>query len=135
MDFFQTLFTPGMGNTEVWAPFVLRLGFGLGLLAHAVPKFKTFEQFSGYVASLKVPAPKLSAVFAVSIEFFGGLFFIAGLLVKPVAILVAVYFAIVIFTAHRGQKFDKGWELAYLYLVGALALWAINSSGAMALGS
>ncbi len=134
MDFIQTLFTPGVGNTEVWAPLVLRVGLGLGLLAHAVPKFKTFEQFKGYVASLKLPAPKLFAVLAVCMEFFSGLFLIAGLFVKPAAILVAVYFAIVIFTAHRGHKFYNGWELAYLYLVGSLALWAMNSSGAMAIG-
>lgn len=134
MDFFQTLFTPGTGNTEVWAPVFLRLGLGLGLMTHGYPKlFKTFGQFSGYVASLKWPAPKIFAVLVGMMEFFGGLLLIVGLLVKPIALILVVYFVLVILIAHRGHKFQGGWELAYLYLVGMLALWAMNSAGAMAL--
>lgn len=134
MEFFKTLFTGGVGNTEVWAPFVLRVGLGLALLSHGYPKlFKNFGQFSGYVGSLKWPAPKLFAVLAGLIEFGGGLLLIVGLFTKGVALIVALYFLLVILSAHRGQKFQQGWELAYLYLVGMLALWAINSSGAWAL--
>lgn len=134
MEFFQTLFVQGAGNTEVWAPVFLRLGLGLGLMTHGYPKlFKTFGQFSGYVASLKWPAPKIFAVLAGLMEFFGGLLLVVGLLIKPIALFLVVYFVLVILTAHRGNKFQGGWELAYLYLVGMLALWAMNSAGAMAL--
>ena len=133
MDFLQTLFTSGMGNTEVWAPFVLRVGFGLGLLQHALPKWKTFDQFKGYVGSLKWPAPTLFAHLARLTETLGSVLLVLGLFVKPVSLGLVCYFLLVIFTAHRGQKFYGGWELAYLYLIGSLALWAMNSSGAMAL--
>ena len=135
-ELLQTLFSSGVGDTEVWAPLILRLGFGLGLVAHGYPKlFKTFGNFSGYVASLKWPVPKLFAVLAGITEFLGGLFLAAGLLVKPVALIVAIYFVLVILTAHRGQKFQSGWELPYLYLVGMLGLWAMNSSGALSIES
>lgn len=133
-DFLHTLFTAGVGDTEVWAPLILRVALGIGLIVHGYPKlFKTFGQFTGYVASLKWPAPKLFAVFAGITEFGGGLLLVAGLCVKPIALIVAVYFLLVILTAHRAQKFVGGWELPYLYLIGVAALWAMNSPGALAL--
>lgn len=133
MDFLQAIFNTGVGDTEAWAPFILRVGLGLGLLAHALPKWKTFEQFKGYVATLKWPAPVLFAHLARLTETVGSIFLVLGILVKPVAAVLVAYFALVIFTAHRGQKFQSGWELAYLYLVGLLGLWAMNSAGAIAL--
>lgn len=133
MDFLQTLFTPGIGNTEVWAPFILRVGLGLGLLQHALPKWKTFDQFKGYVVSLKFPAPTLFAHLARLTETLGSVLLVLGIGVKAVSLGLVLYFLIVIFTAHRGQKFYGGWELPYLYLLGALSLWAMNSSGALAI--
>lgn len=136
MEWFRTLFIGGVGDTEVWAPLILRLGLGVALLIHGYPKlFKTFGQFSGYVASLKWPAPKLVALLAGVIEFLGGLLILIGLLVKPASLIVAIYFILVILSAHRGQKFVSGWELPFWYLVGALTLWAMNDPGILALDS
>lgn len=135
-EFFRALFVSGAGDTVLWAPFVLRLGLGLGLITHGYPKlFKTFGQFSGYVASLKWPAPKLFAVLAGVVEFLGPILLIVGLFTKGTALLIAAYFVLVILSAHKGQKFQDGWERAYLYLIGAFALWAMNDSGVWALDS
>ncbi|MBI2552735.1 DoxX family protein [Candidatus Uhrbacteria bacterium] len=132
----NTLFVSGQGNFSEWAPFILRVGLGLGLISHGYPKlFKNFAQFSGYVASLKWPAPRIFALLAGLLEFAGSLLLIVGLFVHPVALLLAGYFILVMLSAHRGQKFQQGWELAFLYFVGMLALWAINEDGAWALAS
>lgn len=132
-DMLKTLFTSGAGNTEMWAPLLLRLGLGIALITHGYPKlFKTFGQFSGYVASLKWPAPKLFAVLAGLVEFGGSLLLILGLFTKGAALVIAVYFFLVILSAHRNQKFQGGWELAYMYLLGALTLWAMNDGGLFA---
>jgi len=134
MDFIRALLVSGQGDTEMWAPLILRLGLGLALISHGYPKlFKTFGQFSGYVASLKWPAAKLFALLAGLVEFGGGLLLVVGLLTKAAALVVAVYFLLVILTAHRGQKFQQGWELAFMYLVGALALWLLNDPGVLAI--
>lgn len=136
MEFLRTLLVAGVGDAELWAPWILRVGLGLGLLTHGYPKlFKNFTQFSGYVATLKWPVPKLFALLAGVVELGGGLLLILGLLTKPTALVGAVYFLLVILTAHRSQKFQSGWELAYLYLVGLLTLWAVNDSGVWALDS
>lgn len=136
MEWLRTLFIGGVGETEVWAPLILRLSLGIALLMHGYPKlFKTFGQFTGYVATLKWPAPKLVALLAGSVEFIGGLLLVAGLLVKPAALIVAIYFILVILSAHRGQKFINGWELPFWFLVGALTLWAMNDPGILALDS
>src|SRR3989338_9823140 len=105
MELFQILFTPGMGNTEVWAPFILRVGLGLGLLMHALPKWKTFDQFKGYVVSLKWPAPTIFAHLARLAETLGSIFLVLGICVKSVSLGLVLYFLLVILTAHRGQKF------------------------------
>ena len=135
MELLRTLFMSGAGDTETWAPFVLRVAFGFGLLAHALPKWKTFEQFQGYVAALKWPAPVLFAQLARLAETVGSILLIVGLLVKPTSAVLAAYFLLVILTAHRGQKFKDGWELSFLYFAGALALWTMNGAGVLALGT
>lgn len=135
MDFLRTIFVGGVGDTEVWAPLILRVALGLGLLVHGVPKLKTFAQFTGYVASLKWPVAKLFATLAVVAEVGGGVLLMLGLFIKPTAAILALYFLFVILTAHRKQGFVRGWELPFLYFVGVLALWALNSSGAVALSS
>lgn len=134
MDILRFLLVPGSGDTEMWTSLVLRVGLGLGMAIHGYPKlFKTFGQFSGYVTSLKWPAPKLFAALAVVTEFFGGLFLVIGFLVKPISAVTVVYFLLVILTAHKGQKFASGWELPFMYLLAALALWTLGDSGFLAL--
>lgn len=135
MEFLRTLFVLGVGETELWAPFVLRVAWGFGLLAHGLPKWKNYQQFSGYVTSLKWPLPKLFARLAMFAETVGGVLLILGLFVKPVAAILVIYYLLVILTAHRGQKFVDGWELPFLYFAAALALWVLNDPGVFALDS
>ena len=99
---------------------LLRVFIGGALLTHGWGKmFGGLEQFTGFVASLGVPAPHVMAFLAAFAECFGSMFLIAGLLTRPAAFLIVCTMAVAIFGAHGGQGFAKQ-EAAWLYLVPAL---------------
>ena len=99
---------------------ILRVFLGAALLTHGWGKmFGGLEQFTGFVASIGVPAPHVMAFLAAFAECFGSMFLIAGLLTRPAAFLILCTMAVAIGGAHAGQGFAKQ-ELAWLYLVPAL---------------
>ncbi len=99
---------------------LLRVFLGAALLTHGWGKmFGGLEPFTGFVASLGVPAPHVMAFLAAFAECFGAMFLIAGLLTRPAAFLIVCTMAVAIGGAHGGQGFAKQ-ELAWLYLVPAL---------------
>ena len=100
--------------------FILRVFIGGALLTHGWGKmFGGLEQFTGFVASLGVPAPHVMAFLAAFAECFGSMFLIAGLLTRPAAFLIVCTMAVAIGGAHKGAAFSVQ-ELAWLYLVPAL---------------
>ena len=99
---------------------ILRIFIGAALLTHGWGKmFGGLEQFTGFVASLGVPAPHVMAFLAAFAECFGSMFLIAGLLTRPAAFLIICTMAVAIGGAHRGKLFSVQ-ELAWLYFVPAL---------------
>ena len=99
---------------------ILRVFIGAALLTHGWGKmFGGLEQFTGFVASLGVPAPHVMAFLAAFAECFGSMFLIAGLLTRPAAFLIVCTMAVAIGGAHKGAAFSVQ-ELAWLYLVPAL---------------
>ncbi len=99
---------------------ILRVFIGAALLSHGWGKmFGGLEQFTGFVASLGVPAPKLMAFLAAFAESFGAILLLIGLLTRPAALMILVTMAVAIFGAHGGEGFAKQ-EAAWLYLVPAL---------------
>ena len=99
---------------------ILRIFIGAALLTHGWGKmFGGLEQFTGFVASLGVPAPHVMAFLAAFAECFGSMFLIAGLLTRPAAFLIICTMAVAIGGAHRGKPFSVQ-ELAWLYFVPAL---------------
>lgn len=99
---------------------ILRIFIGAALLTHGWGKmFGGLEAFTGFVASLGVPAPKLMAFLAAFAECFGSMFLIAGLLTRPAALLILATMTVAIFGAQKGQGFAAQ-EAAWLYWVPAL---------------
>jgi len=54
-------------------------------------KLTGFGGTVGYMASVGAPAPTLSAIIAVVMEFFVGLLIVAGFYTRPLAVLLALY--------------------------------------------
>jgi|SRR5680860_227273 len=79
----------------------LRLGAGVIFAAHGAQKlFGWFggyglEGTAGWMASIGLEPGMLMAAMAGSAEFFGGLLLIAGLLVRPAALMLAISVALV----------------------------------------
>lgn len=102
---------------------------GLILIVHGFPKFKHFQETSGFFASQGFkPAAFWTAVVAL-VEFVGGIFLLFGFLTQVVALLVALQFIVILFKVKRGQKFAGGYEFDLLILAAAAAL--LTSGGGM----
>ena len=100
--------------------FILRVFIGGALLTHGWGKmFGGLEQFTGFVASLGVPAPHVMAFLAAFAESFGAILLAVGLLARPAAFLIVCTMGVAIFGAHKGAAFSVQ-EAAWLYLVHAL---------------
>ena len=99
---------------------LLRVFIGGALLTHGWGKmFGGLEQFTGFVASLGVPAPSVMAFLAAFAESFGAILLAIGLLPRPAAFLIVATMAVAVFGAHKGAAFSVQ-EAAWLYLVPAL---------------
>ena len=99
---------------------LLRVFIGTAMLTHGWGKmFGGLEKFTGFVASLGVPMPEVSAFLAAFSESFGALLLAVGLLTRPAAFLIVATMTVAIFGAHQGDGFAQQ-ETAWLYLVPSL---------------
>ena len=107
----------------------VRLAAGIIFAAHGAQKL--FGWFGGYglegtggwMASIGLEPGILMAALAGSAEFFGGLLLIAGLLVRPTALVLAFTMLIAIFTVH----IDNGLFMSNNGYEFGLALLAISA--------
>ena len=106
----------------------VRLAAGVIFTAHGAQKlFGWFggyglEGTAGWMASIGLEPGYLLALMAGSAEFFGGLFLIFGLLVRPTALVLAITMIVAIVTVHLENGLfmsNNGYEFA-------LALLAIS---------
>jgi putative oxidoreductase len=112
------------------APLALRLAGGAIFVAHGAQKL--FGAFGGYglegtgqfFDSVGLSPGYLMAMLAGTVEFFGGLALILGLLVRPAAAALALAMSVAVFAVHFSKGFflDKG---GYEY---ALAMLAVSVS-------
>ena len=99
---------------------VLRVFIGLAMLTHGWGKlFGGLEKFTGFVASLNIPAPTVTAFLAAFAESIGAILLAVGLLTRPAAFLLASTMAVAALVAHGGQGFAAQ-ESAWLYFFPAL---------------
>ena len=129
-----------LDGLQPWGALLLRLVLGAAMVYHGFDKvipaeglrthpFSAMQHFSHFVAGLGLP-PFLGYVSALT-EFFGGMFLVLGLLVRWVALLVAVNMLVALFAVnlHRGYASSE-----YTLALIAMALMLVCfGSGALAL--
>lgn len=109
----------------------LRIGAGIIFAAHGAQKI--FGWFGGYglegtgawMASIGIQPGILMAAMAGGAEFFGGLFLIAGLLVRPAAAVLAITMIVAIVSVHLQNGLfmsNNGYEFGLALLVISVAL-------------
>jgi len=110
---------------RAYAPLILRLAVGAIFIVHGYQKLTGLEGFTGFVASLGIPAAGLVAILVAILEFFGGIALVVGLLTHWVAKLLAIEMVFVIFLVHFKNGFlnsNMGYEFPLLLLAASLAL-------------
>ena len=109
----------------------LRVGAGAIFAAHGAQKlFGWFggyglEGTAGWMASIGLEPGMLMAVLAGSAEFFGGLLLIVGLLVRPIALVLAITMVVAIVTVHLQNGLfmaNNGYEFGLALLAVSVAL-------------
>jgi putative oxidoreductase len=108
----------------VWAPFFLRLALGTVFMAHGWVKLHgplgTPEGFN--IADWGWPRPEMWAWAVATVEFFGGLLVICGLLTRFAAAAIASVMAAAIYNVKLQEGFIGGFEFEFTLLMVAVAL-------------
>lgn len=126
-SFFNRLLATDAG----YGPLALRVPVGIIFAAHGAQKL--FGWFGGYglegtgqfFGSVGLNPGYLMALLAGSVEFFGGLALVLGLLVRPAAAALAGAMLIAIFAVHVGKGFfisNGGYEYALALFAASLSL-------------
>ncbi|MBY5967232.1 DoxX family protein [Halomonas denitrificans] len=126
-----------ISSSDSLAPLALRVPAGIIFMAHGAQKL--FGWFGGYglegtgqwMASIGLEPGYLMALAAGSAEFFGGLALLIGLLVRPVAVVLAFTMLMAIFSVHAANGLfmsNNGYEFALSLLAIATSL-AISGGG------
>lgn len=119
----------------------VRIGAGVIFAAHGAQKlFGWFggyglEGTAGWMESIGLAPGTLMAALAGGAEFFGGLLLIAGLLVRPTAVVLAVTMLVAIITVHLQNGLfmsNGGYEFGLALLVISLGL-ALRGAGSLSL--
>jgi putative oxidoreductase len=116
---------------------ILRLALAAVLLYHGLPKVMNFGATVGAFQSMNVPAPTLTAAFAILAEVVGGILILLGIAVDIAGLLVVINMLGAIFTVHWPNGFDftkGGWEHPFTVLVMALVL-ALAGPGRTSVGA
>jgi putative oxidoreductase len=116
---------------------ILRLALAAILLYHGLPKLMNFGATVGGFQSMNIPAPTLTAAFAILAEVIGGILILLGIAVDLAGLLVIIDMLGAIVTVHWASGFDftkGGWEHPFSVLVMALVL-ALAGPGRMSVGA
>ena len=117
----------------------LRASAGAIFVAHGAQKlFGWFggyglEGTAGWMTSIGLEPGMLMAILAGSAEFFGGLLLIAGLLVRPAALVLAITMVVAIVSVHLQNGFflaNNGYEFGLTLLAISLAL-VVRGAGSL----
>ena len=127
----QTLIKNLVGSNAGLDTLAIRLAAGVIFTAHGAQKlFGWFggyglEGTAGWMASIGLEPGYFLALMAGSAEFFGGLFLIFGLLVRPAALVIAVTMLVAIFSVHFENGLfmsNNGYEFGLSLLAISVAL-------------
>ena len=120
-----------IATNDSYSALALRLPLGIIFTAHGAQKL--FGWFGGYglegtgqwMASIGLEPGVFLAALSGSAEFFGGLFLIFGLLVRPTALVLAVTMVVAILSVHISNGLfmsNNGYEFGLALLAGAISL-------------
>jgi putative oxidoreductase len=115
---------------------LLRLALAAVLLYHGLPKVMNFGATVGAFQSMHIPAPTLTAPFAILAEVGGGILILLGVAVDLAGLLVVIDMLGAIVLVHRANGFDftkGGWEHPFTVLIMALAV-ALAGPGVYSVG-
>jgi putative oxidoreductase len=118
------------------ARLILRLALAAAFLYHGIPKLLNFGGTAQGFAQMGLPAPTLTALFAVVAEVGGGLLMLLGVATDLAGLLLVLDMLGAIATVHWSKGFDftkGGWEHPFTLLCMALAV-ALAGPGAYAVG-
>ncbi len=126
-----------LNSNAGYAALSLRVPVGIILAAHGAQKL--FGWFGGYglegtgqwMASIGLEPGYMMALLAGSAEFFGGIALIAGLLVRPAALVSAFTMLVAIFAVHASNGLfasNNGYEFALTLFAASVAL-SIQGAG------
>lgn len=115
---------------------ILRLALAAVLLYHGVPKLMNFGATVAAFQGMGLPAPSLTAAFALLAEVVGGLLILLGVMADLAGLLVVIDMLGAIVLVHWPNGFDftkGGWEHPFSVLAMALTL-ALAGPGRFAVG-
>lgn len=114
---------------------ILRIVVGVIFLMHGGQKFGMgFGNVAGFLGSLSIPIPTVSAIVLTLVEFVGGAALVLGLLTRWVAALLAFDMVVAILCYHIKHGFfnPMGIEFPLLLLAANLAL-LLGGAGSLSL--
>ena len=126
----------GLAQWEKLPLLLIRLAIGSIFIQTGLGKLMHFDQTVAFFAALGIPYPMINAAMASSIEFFGGILLIVGLLTRPIAAKLSVVMVVAILTAQlahveelsdliRLQEFDYILFFVLLMFTGA-GKWSLD---------
>ena len=115
-----------------WAVIPLRLVLAVIFLVHGYPKLfgkpptGGTAAVAGFFSSVGIRPAKFWALVVGIVEFFGGLCLLVGLLVQPVALLLAIDMMVAIWKVKFKMGFVGGYEFDAVLFLMALALLVLG---------
>jgi putative oxidoreductase len=117
-----------MSTNDSWGLLGLRLVTGAIFIAHGLPKFGIgdggLSGLAGWLGSMGVPLPMLSAVLVASSEAIGGAMLIIGFMTRFAAATQVIAMLVAVFMVHwsNGLAGEGGYQWALLLAVAAFTL-------------
>ena len=118
-----------MSTNDSWGLLGLRLVTGAIFIAHGLPKFGIggdggLSGLAGWLGSIGVPLPMLSAVLVASSEAIGGVMLIIGFMTRFAAATQVIAMLVAVFLVHwsNGLAGDGGYQWALLLAAAAFTL-------------
>jgi putative oxidoreductase len=107
---------PALGRhyefTSDLAYLIVRVTAGLMLIPHGWMKVTSFgvAGVAGMLAKMGTPAPEFFAYLIMALETIGGVMIAIGFLTRPIAAMLVIEFAVIIFIAHwpKGYSASAG---------------------------
>lgn len=105
---------------------LMRLALGLVFVMHGGQKLFLLGHagVTGFMASLGLPMPAVSAALLIAVEFVGGLALVAGVFTRGTALLIAANMLVATVTVHLANGFflPAGYEFTVTLMLTSLAL-------------